>query len=208
MDYTDNGGKLLVIAGPIEGAELNNLNSVLNHYGVSVTEGIVVESDRSYGILSAASYDDLRHQEIFWADFGDMTRIDITLEGNSHTLISEPKDEESPLWYYQDALSATAATDDTTGATGKTQEVLDLTDFEAALSVLYSSSFTDEMPTGKEEIRLLLHLDKENFPETEIILYRYDGSHCLAVIDGDSVALVPRSSVMELVEAIRAIVLN
>lgn len=47
-DYTDNGGKLLVIAGPVEGQELTNLHSVLNHYGVEVTEGIVVESDRSH----------------------------------------------------------------------------------------------------------------------------------------------------------------
>lgn len=48
MDYTDNGGKLLVIAGPVESGELTNLNSVLNHYGVTATEGIVVESDRNY----------------------------------------------------------------------------------------------------------------------------------------------------------------
>ena len=48
MDYTDNGGKLIVIAGPVESGELTNLNSVLNHYGVTVTEGIVVESDRNY----------------------------------------------------------------------------------------------------------------------------------------------------------------
>ena len=48
MDYTDNGGKLLVIAGPVESSELTNLNSVLDHYGVTVTEGIVVESDRNY----------------------------------------------------------------------------------------------------------------------------------------------------------------
>lgn len=46
--YADNGGKLMVMAGPVEGAELTNLNSVLNHYGVEVTEGIVVESDRNY----------------------------------------------------------------------------------------------------------------------------------------------------------------
>ena len=46
--YADNGGKLLVMAGPVEGAELTNLHSVLNHYGVEVTEGIVVESDRNY----------------------------------------------------------------------------------------------------------------------------------------------------------------
>ncbi|MGN1025071.1 MAG: GldG family protein [Faecousia sp.] len=48
MEYADNGGKLLVIAGPVNGVELTNLNSVLFHYGVEVTEGIVVERDRSY----------------------------------------------------------------------------------------------------------------------------------------------------------------
>lgn len=48
MDYADNGGKLLVIAGPVMDAELTNLNSVLSHYGVSTVEGIVVESDRTY----------------------------------------------------------------------------------------------------------------------------------------------------------------
>lgn len=47
-EYADNGGKLLVIAGPVNGTELTNLNSVLTHYGVEVTEGIVVESDRNY----------------------------------------------------------------------------------------------------------------------------------------------------------------
>ena len=47
-DYADNGGKLLVMAGPVEGETFTNLHSVLNHYGVTVTEGIVVESDRNY----------------------------------------------------------------------------------------------------------------------------------------------------------------
>lgn len=47
-DYADNGGKLLVMAGPVDGAELTNLNSVLAHYGVETEEGIVVESDRNY----------------------------------------------------------------------------------------------------------------------------------------------------------------
>lgn len=46
--YAENGGKLLVMAGPVKGASLDNLNSVLNHYGVTMTEGIVIESDRSH----------------------------------------------------------------------------------------------------------------------------------------------------------------
>ena len=49
-DYAENGGKLLVMAGPVEGAALDNLNSLLSDYGVTVNEGIVVEADRNYYI--------------------------------------------------------------------------------------------------------------------------------------------------------------
>ena len=45
-DYTANGGKLLVIAGPVEGAELTNLNGLLSDYGVTMNEGIVIEGSR------------------------------------------------------------------------------------------------------------------------------------------------------------------
>ena len=47
-DYTKNGGKLLVIAGPVQDGELTNLNSLLADYGVETCEGIVVEGDREY----------------------------------------------------------------------------------------------------------------------------------------------------------------
>ena len=47
-DYAENSGKLLVIAGPVEDAELTNLNSLLSGYGVTVEPGIVVEGDRNY----------------------------------------------------------------------------------------------------------------------------------------------------------------
>lgn len=47
-DYLSAGGKLLVMAGPIEDAELTNLYSLLGDYGVTVNSGIVVESDRDH----------------------------------------------------------------------------------------------------------------------------------------------------------------
>ena len=47
-DYADNGGKLLVMAGPVEGTTLTNLNSLLSDYGVEMNEGIVIEGDRNY----------------------------------------------------------------------------------------------------------------------------------------------------------------
>ncbi len=47
-DYVSGGGKLLVMAGPVEDASLDNLNSLLSDYGVSVSDGIVIEGDPSH----------------------------------------------------------------------------------------------------------------------------------------------------------------
>lgn len=47
-EYTANGGKLMVMAGPVEEGKLTNLYSLLGEYGVEAEEGIVVEGDRSH----------------------------------------------------------------------------------------------------------------------------------------------------------------
>lgn len=46
-EYTANGGKLMVIAGPVEKGILTNLYSLLGEYGVEAEEGIVVEGDKN-----------------------------------------------------------------------------------------------------------------------------------------------------------------
>lgn len=47
-DYAQNGGKLLVFAGPTENGTLGNLYGLLAEYGVQTQDGIVVEEDRNY----------------------------------------------------------------------------------------------------------------------------------------------------------------
>lgn len=47
-EYVDGGGKLMVMAGPSEESELDNLYSLLESRGVSRADGIVIEGDRSY----------------------------------------------------------------------------------------------------------------------------------------------------------------
>ena len=49
-------------------------------------------------------------------------------------------------------------------------------------------------------------MDNDAFPQTTIKLYRYDGSTCLATVDGKSVALVLRSLTVNLIETVNAIV--
>ena len=65
-----------------------------------------------------------------------------------------------------------------------------------------AGSFTDEEAAQKEELSITLYLDNDAFPQTTIKLY----STCLATVDGKSVALVPRSRTVNLIEAVNAIV--
>ena len=47
-EYCENGGKLMVVAGPVKDTDLTNLYSILSDYGVEAVEGIAVETDRNY----------------------------------------------------------------------------------------------------------------------------------------------------------------
>ena len=145
-------------------------------------------SGEDYETLMAAGYNDLRHTEVLPADFADIAQIDISLEGTDYTITTEG-DAEERTYFYED-------------------EELDIADLQSAMQTLTADSFTDEQPTEKEEIHLTLHLDLEGEPSAEIGLYRYDGSYCLAVVDGTPMCLVQRSYVVDLIEAVNAIVLS
>ena len=98
-----------------------------------------------FDALTDVSYDALRHQKIFTADFDTVTSIDVTLEGEDYIFTYNPPEDEDDAdvegtWTYQDTE-------------------FDIFDFSYALRALSATSFTDEAPTGQEEISLTLHLD-------------------------------------------------
>lgn len=100
------------------------------------------------------------------------------MEGNDYIIPADGKDDDR-VWKYQ-------------------EEELDIADLQDALENLnaeYADSFTDEMPSGKEEISLTVYLDNETYPTMEITLYRYDGSDCLAAVDGQPLPSNPFSRV-------------
>ncbi len=161
-------------------------------------------SASQYENLMAAGYEDLRTRALFTADFAQVTQIDISLEGASYTLTTQPPeteegeeadeeevegDEAETLWYYEG-------------------EELDIVNIQTCLEELAAESFTDSAPGGKEEISLTLYLENESFPQMALSLYRHDGSYCLAQRDGESVSLIPRDEVVELIEAVNRLVLN
>ena len=175
-----------------EEAEEEDLPDVSKYVRIGDSQIVYELDDVDYISLSLASYDNLRHREVIWADFETVTQIDITLEGENHTIttsLDEEDEDAERVWYYG-------------------EEELDVGKLQTTLENLSADSFTDEVPSEKEEISLTVYLDNENFPQVKIQLYRYDGSLCLAVVDGEPVSLVDRGAVMDLVEAVQAIVLN
>ena len=145
-------------------------------------------SSKEYKELMKASYDSLRHKEIIWADFADIRQVEVSLEDTVYQLTSKEEKGER-IYYYED-------------------EKVEIDDFLNALEHVRADSFTAEHPTQKKEIGLTIYLDNENVTEVDIELYRYDGSYCLAAVDGEPVSLVARSDVMDLAEAVYGIVLN
>lgn len=141
-----------------------------------------------YKALMDASYDALRHLEVLSADFSDVTQLDISLEGAAYSITAEGSGDGRTYSYLG--------------------EELEIGDLQSVLESLKAESFTDERPTQKKEIGLTVHLDNENYPEVRIELYRYDGTNCLAVVDGTPVSLVARADVVDLIEAVNEIVLN
>ena len=52
-EYVEQGGKLLVMAGPVQDASLTNLYGILERYGVTAAEGVVVEGERTHYAFSS-----------------------------------------------------------------------------------------------------------------------------------------------------------
>ena len=52
-EYLSQGGRLMVLAGPVEDGTLENLYSLLSDYGITPVDGIVVEGDREHYAFQA-----------------------------------------------------------------------------------------------------------------------------------------------------------
>lgn len=78
-DYVSGGGKLMVMAGPVEDGSLDNLYSLLSDYGVEATEGIVVEEDREHYAL--------RMPYVLLPDMGSSEITDPLAEENYYVLM-------------------------------------------------------------------------------------------------------------------------
>lgn len=157
---------------------------------------IIYELDsNSFQALCKAEYDDLRHSELFTGDFDAVTGLEFTLDGESYvfelTEVDDGKLLSSPelIWQYNGTE-------------------IDIDSIEDALASLTADSFTTEGDTAKLELGIKILMDSEAHPRLDIRLYRRDGQNCTAVIDGEVTALVARTDVVDMIEAVNAIILG
>ena len=167
-------------------------------YGDSVAYLRVGDSPIVYEIsydtfrqVMACSYDDLRHSQVLPAEFEHVQRLEISLDGQQYTLTrtQEADGDEPAVWAWDG-------------------EEIEISGVEDALTALEITQFTADAAGGETEISLTAVLDLEDEPEVRITLYRADGESCRASVDGESIGSLPRSQVVDLIEAVHAIVLN
>lgn len=171
--------------------EEETIPSVTSYVRINQSQIVYQLSDSDYLALTTASYDDFRHSEVFWADYTDITGFEITLEDATHSFTSavSEEDETELLWSYNG-------------------ENIDISNLKVALYSVYMTTFSDELPEKKEEIRLTVHLDHALYPQVTLSFYRYNGSSCLVAVDGEYIGFTNRSSVVSLIESVQEIVLN
>lgn len=167
--------------------------AVTGYVRVGESQIVYKISEYSCENLLNASYHALRHREVLTADFEDVYQLDITLEGADYTIAADGEDKDGErIWKYQ----------------GEEVELDDLQNALERMQVDRTDQFTVDGSAGKEEIKLTVYLNHEISPKVEIELYRYDGSDCLAKVNGETFALISRSDAVDLIEAVNAIVLD
>ena len=187
--YVGRGPEELEKARQAEDDASDDTEETVNAYVRVGDSSIIYQiTAEEYDDLLAASVDDLRHQELLSFDFDEITSMDVMLEGETYTITAEGRDDDR-TWSFDG-------------------EEIEIAELKNALESLKADTFTEEAATQKEEISVTLHLEDENHPKLAITLYRYDGSDCLAVINGESQCLVKRSLAVDLVEAVHSIVLG
>ena len=146
----------------------------------------------TYEKLMACDYNDLRHQRLFYADFDQADALTVTLDGTTAEFtygVPQDSEDDTPVWMLEG------------------REV-DLSEVQVALESMTADAFTSAAPTGKQELTLTVHLDREGADTVTLSLYRLDGTQCLAQMDGKSLCYFPRTEAMALVEALNAILLG
>ena len=142
-----------------------------------------------YEAIMDASYDSFRHTELLWAQSEEISAIQVELEGELYTIEKREADnDDGYAWYFGD-------------------DEVDTDELIYAIEHLSVDTFISDEDPGALEISLSISIEGYD-DEVDIDIYRYDGEYCIAYLDDEPLALITRSSAVDLIEEVNKIVLD
>ena len=139
-------------------------------------------TEAQYKTLTANTYNDLRYKKMMPADIGDIIAIDFTVDGQTYTITSDLVDNTRTHYYNGNPLN--------------------ISNLKNALIAFTTSEFTDEPFDGQNELTIVFHFDNAKYPEVRLDCIRKDGNNSLIYVDGEPQALVLRTKMNSLREAL------
>ena len=193
VSYEDEDGEAQQFAYEVASADGS-------YYGRVQDSTVVCSiSQDVYDAAVNASYDELKPDEIILLDWDTVDSIDVEIDGNTYTveIVHGGEDEEDTYTLNGEEVEFGDVLDDLPAMTRADDDELE----EAGLE-------DPEAGDNTLEMSLTFHRNTEEYDTVELDFYQYNGTYCIAVLNGDESNYVSRESVVSLQEAVNTIVLD
>ena len=156
-----------------------------NYYFRMGDSEIICKMDEDdYNDITATTADTLRPDEALSLDWDSVTSVEFTLDDTTYT-ITHKGDK-----YTLDGAE------------------VDFDDIQSAVDDLDINTYNTETSNKKQEIAVTVHLDNKDYPTLTLCAYQYDGENCLVELNNTTLGFAKRSLVVDLQEAVNAVVLG
>ena len=158
-------------------------------------------SEDVYNAAADASYDELKPDEVVLLDWDTVDSVEIELDGNVYTVDIESNEDDGYTYTFGDSET----------------EFKDVLDQLSDITIPEESTEDDEtsvpeeepaLSNNKTELSLTFHRNTEEYSTVEVVFYQYNGSYCIAALNGDELNYVDRSAVVDLKEAVNSVILD
>lgn len=163
-------------------------------------------SEEVYQAAVNTSYEELKPDEILLLDWDTVDQIEVEYDGSVYTVDLEKNDEDE----YVFRIGGTE-----TEFLDVLNELSEITVAEEDDTSEEESEETGKLPEGepelsnnKAEISLTFRRNTEDYQTVELTFYQYDGSYCIAVLNGEEMNYVERSQVVSFKEAVNSVILD
>ena len=156
-----------------------------NYYFRMGDSEIICKMDEDdYNDIVETTADTLRPDEALSLDWDSVTSVEFTLDDTTYT-ITHKGDK-----YTLDGAE------------------VDFDDIQSAVDGLDINTYNTETSNKKQEIAVTVHLDNKDYPTLTLCAYQYDGVNCLVALNNTTLGFAKRSLVVDLQEAVNAVVLG